>query len=288
MHVTLGAAEITGVADLARFALPLRRLLPDADLAALQDARPLLDPDHLDYASGDLLLAVQTLVLRIGGRTILVDTCVGEEKPRLLRPDWHTRRATGFLDRLAAIGVAPEAVDIVLCTHLHADHVGWNTQLQDGRWVPTFPRARYLASGAEIAHWQARPEANHGSFQDSVAPLLELGRMEPVDDGHELAPGATLKPLPGHSPGQMGVALDLPEGRALLCGDAVHSPVQVLRPDWSSAFCSDPAQARATRRALLAEAAENDTLLIPAHFRGCGCARIRPRGDGWIPVFGAG
>jgi glyoxylase-like metal-dependent hydrolase (beta-lactamase superfamily II) len=287
MRIALGDAEIHGIADLPRFALPLKLLLPDADLPVLEEARAVLDPDHLDYAAGELLLVVQTLALRIAGRTILVDTCVGEHKPRPVRPDWHQRRASGYLDRLAAAGIAPEEVDLVLCTHLHADHVGWNTRLEGGRWVPTFPRARYLVGRTELAHWQERPLANHGAYADSVVPILELGRMDVVDDGHELAPGATLTPLPGHTPGQMGVSLDLPQGRAILCGDAIHSPVQVLHPDWSSAFCTDPAGARATRRAILAEAVEHDTLIVPAHFRGCGCARIRRAGDRFTPVFTA-
>jgi glyoxylase-like metal-dependent hydrolase (beta-lactamase superfamily II) len=287
MHLTLGDVTIDSVSDIDPFALPLRRILPAADLAALAPHRALLEPDHLDLAAETLLIVVQSLLLRVDGLTILVDGCVGEDKPRPNRPDWHARRATGFLDRLAALGVAPDQLDFVFCTHLHADHVGWNTRLVDGRWVPTFPRARYLMGRRDLAHFQAHPLESHACYADSVLPVLEAGLAEPVDDGYAIAPGLTLLPLPGHTPGQMGLLLDRGGHRALFCGDAIHSPVQILFPDWSSGFCVDPAQAALTRRGLLERAVGEDLLLVPAHFRGCGCARIHRAGDAYRPVFRA-
>lgn len=291
MRFRIGDAMVDVVPDLERFALPVAMLFPSADLSRLDTHRDLLEPDHLDFAAGTILLGVQSLLLRLPGLTVLIDSCVGEDKPRAARPEWHQRRASGFLERLSALGVAAEEVDVVLCTHLHADHVGWNTRLLDGRWVPTFPRARYLVGREELAYWQARaaaePQVGHGSYADSVLPLLEAGRIVTVETGEEVAPGATLVPLPGHTPGQMGLRLQRPQGRAIFCGDAIHSPVQILRPEWSSAFCADPGRAEATRRGLLECAAEEDLLLVPAHFRHCGCARIRRSGDGFLPLFGA-
>ncbi len=288
----IGDVRVDIVPDIEPFVLDANRLLPDADLPALDPHRGWLEPDHVDTGANLLLLGIQSILLRLPNLTVLVDACVGEDKPRPARADWNARRATGFLDRLAALGVAPEGVDVVLCTHLHADHVGWNTRLLDGRWVPTFRRARYLIGRRELAHWSGRaatdPADNHGCFADSVAPLLEAGLVDAVGDDHEIAPGLTLTPLPGHTGGQMGLRIERGGTRAILCGDAIHSPVQVLRPAWSSAFCADRDDAAATRRHLLECAAEDGTLLVPAHFRSCGCARIRRDGDAFTPVFGTG
>ena len=141
-----------------------------------------------------VLLAVQSHLIRFGGKTILLDACVGEHKPRPARPDWHQRSATNYLANLAAAGCTPDDVDIVMCTHLHADHVGWNTRLDSGRWVPTFAKARYLMSQTEIDHRAseaaAKPEANHGSFQDSVLPVIERGLVTTVEAGDEIVDGA--------------------------------------------------------------------------------------------------
>lgn len=288
----IGEAEILAVVDEDRFALPLGFLFPGAEIGVIAAERALLAPDHVDYEAGTVLLGLQSHVVRAGGLTILVDTCVGEHKQRPRRAPWHRRAATGYLARLGQIGLAPEAVDVVLCTHLHADHVGWNTRLEDGRWVPTFPRARYLIGRTELAHWQAARDAtpdadavNHGSFDDSVLPVIEAGRADLVEGGHAIGRGLTLLPLPGHSPGQLGLRVEGGDEAAILCGDAIHSPVQVFQPRWSSAFCDDPEAARVTRAGLLADAAERGTVLVPAHLRGAAGLRVAGRGDGYVPRF---
>jgi glyoxylase-like metal-dependent hydrolase (beta-lactamase superfamily II) len=292
MRFNIGDATMDVVVDLDRFALPTARFMPDVDFAALEVHRDWLEPDHADFGAGQLLIAMQALLLRIPGLTVLIDTCVGEDKPRPAHPSWNQRQESGFLERLAALGVGVEDVDVVFCTHLHADHVGWNTRLLDGRWVPTFPRARYLVGRQELAYWQERfaadPHLGHGSFADSVLPLLEAGRIVTVEDGEELAPGITLEPLPGHSPGQMGLRIRRGGEQAIVVGDAIHSPVQILRPEWTSALCTDPAQARATRRRLLECAVEEDLMLVAGHFRHCGCTRIRQKGDGFLPLLQKG
>lgn len=288
----IGEAEIRTVVDLPRFTLPLGFIFPGAALDTVAGDRALLAPDHVDYEAGEVLLALQSHVVRVAGLTILVDTCVGEHKERPRRAEWHRRGATGYLDRLAGLGIAPEAVDIVLCTHLHADHVGWNTRLVDGRWVPTFPRARYLIGRTELAHWQERraeagtaDAVNHGSLDDSVLPVVEAGRATLVEGGHEVGRGLTLVPLAGHSPGQLGLKVGAGAEAALFCGDAIHSPVQVLQPRWSSTFCDDPEAAAETRASLLAEAAETGATIVPAHLRGALGMRVRVRGAGFEPIF---
>jgi glyoxylase-like metal-dependent hydrolase (beta-lactamase superfamily II) len=291
MRFDIGDVTVDVIVDLECFALSAAQILPGADLDELLPHRHLLAPDHVDFAARTILLGAQAMLVRLPGLTILVDTCVGEHKERPNRPDWHQRSASGFLESLAALGLVPEAIDIVFCTHLHVDHVGWNTRLLDGRWVPTFPKARYLLGRRELEHWQAvvatNPAVNHASFADSVLPILEAGLAELVDDGHEIAPGVTLVPLPGHTGGQMGLRVDRQGARAIFCGDAIHTPAQILRPEWSSGFCTDPAQARATRKTLLECAVDENLLLVPAHFRNCGCTRVRRDGAGFVPILGA-
>ncbi len=281
----IGDARLDRVVDMERFVLPLATLFPAAEAAALEADRHWLEPAFM--RGDEIALSMHSVVLRVDGKVILVDTCVGEHKPRPRQVPWNDRSHTSYLARLATLGLAPEDVDIVFCTHLHADHVGWNTRLVDGRWVPTFPRARYLLGRGELAYWQSQvrcdPAANHGSYTDSVLPVIEAGQVDLVDADHELLRGLTVRPLPGHSPGQVGITLDRRGSHGLLCGDAIHHPVQLVRPDWSSRFCSDGSQAHATRRLLLEEVAERGAWLVPAHFMGLTGMRIRRTRDGFRP-----
>jgi len=287
----LGAATLDRIVDIDSFALGLTFLFPDANIADIEKHKALLAPDHVDFRSEDLLLGVQSFLLRTGSLTILIDSCVGENKERSRRPDWHRRSQTGYLAALAAAGVSPQDIDIVLCTHLHADHVGWNTRLENGRWVPSFPKARYMIGRAELAAWQdeerrAPGVANHGAYVDSVLPVLEAGLVEAVDDGVEIAKGMSILPLPGHSPGQIGLDFDYGESRhALFCGDAIHSPVQVFKPGWSSTFCTDRAQAAKSRTGLLERAADDGSMIVPTHIRNATGFRVARCDCAYQPAF---
>ena len=288
-HLDLGGAHLRRITDLDRFALPLSLLFPEARQQELEPFRADLAPWHYDFDAGAVLLGVHSLLLRLDGLTVLIDTCVGACKLRPARPEWHARKAQGYLAALAAAGLGPEDIDMVFCTHLHADHVGWNTRLQDGRWVPTFPRARYVMGRAEHDHWQkaeaqAPGQHNHGAYADSVLPVVAAGQADLVEDGADLHHGLSVLPLPGHSPGQTGLALDLQGRRVVFCGDAIHSPLQIFRPDWSSRFCHDPDQARRTRLHLLEQAAAEDLALVPAHLRGALGLRVRGHGGGFRPA----
>ena len=259
-----------------RAATHLFPLATDREVLATATSR---DPRFFDRERGLLVMAFHALLVRTPTHTILVDTCLGNHKPRPLVPEWN-QRSGQFLSDLAALGVRPEDVDLVLCTHLHADHVGWNTQLVDGRWVPTFPAARHLFARSEIEHLEARvaregTHVHHGIWHDSVLPVLQAGLAELVTDGvHEVVPGVTLHPAPGHTPGCVMVRLDDGKRVAWLIGDVIHHPMQVERPDWYSRFCEDPAAACASRQRILEQVADSSALLIPAHFPTPTCVRI--------------
>ncbi|WP_349295471.1 MBL fold metallo-hydrolase (plasmid) [Thioclava sp. 'Guangxiensis'] len=286
---------IERIVDIDPGRMALDFLFPGATLDALLPHRDWLEPHHVDFATSEVILSMQSHLIRIGGRNILVDTCVGDCKQRPKRPNWHDRKGAIYLRNLAAVGLSPEDIDVVFCTHLHADHAGWNTQLVDGRWVQTFPNARYLVGKEELDYWLAEEAKNpgmpgHGVIGDSVLPIVEAGLMETVDDGADLGTRISIASgrlssadLAGHSPGQMGLWLTHPEGRALFCGDAVHNVAQLARPDWSSQFCSDPEQAARLRHHLFDAMAETSDMLIPAHLRGAMALCVRPDGAAWKP-----
>jgi glyoxylase-like metal-dependent hydrolase (beta-lactamase superfamily II) len=291
MQARYGSATVTRIVDIDPFALPLTFLFPDATLDALAPSRDALASTHVDWANVAVLLAVQSHLVRFAGKTILIDTCVGEHKPRPARPEWHQRKATDYIARLAACGYTPNDVDIVMCTHLHADHVGWNTRLESGQWVPTFTKARYLMSQMEIdyraAQAAARPEADHGSFKDSVLPVIQRGMVKTVRAGDEILDGGKILALPGHAPGQVGLEIAAGNGEHLLfCGDAIHSPLQVFQPGWSSALCHNRTLAAETRSVLLKRAAADRIRLMPAHLRGKSMHVHEKRGL-FVPSFEA-
>jgi glyoxylase-like metal-dependent hydrolase (beta-lactamase superfamily II) len=291
VNAGMGKARIHAIIDADSFEIPLSRIFPGSALDALGAHAAWLSPDHIDLVSGMLKLGMHSFLVEAGGLRILIDTCIGAHKERPAHPAWHRRPEGAYLAGLAALGLAPDDIDIVLCTHLHADHVGWNTRLENGHWVPTFPRARYAFAEAELAFWEMRRATgvgappNHGSYDDSVLPIIRHGLDLRIQPGAEMGPGMTVVALPGHTPHQVGLRLAGNDGGALFCGDAIHSPVQLVAPQWSSAFCDDPRQSEATRRALFDSAASEGTLLLPAHVRGSRAFRVRRDGTAYLPIF---
>ncbi|MDF3289128.1 MBL fold metallo-hydrolase [Streptomyces silvisoli] len=277
----IGAITVHRVDELALTGMGPRVF---ADLPSdLVPRTPWLAPDHVD-ASGELVGAVQTFAVEVAGRKVLVDTGIGNGKT-LPNPRW-SGLDTPFLDRLAAIGFPPESVDLVVNTHLHADHIGWNTRLDNGRWVPTFRNARYLTTRVEYEYWYSAdlPPERRRMFTESVDPVRDSGLLDLVDvppTGLEVVPGLTLLPAPGHTPGQVTVRLAGAGGAALITADCMHHPVQLARTEVCSVFDTDPAQAVRTRQALLAEVAQTDTLLLGTHFAPPTGGRVRRDGDGY-------
>ena len=261
-------------------------LFPAATPEAVERHRAWLAPHFLD-ADGRLLQSVHTFVVKTPGLTVLVDTCIGNDKDRGGRRPFHLLR-TGFLDALRAAGVAPEAVDVVICTHLHVDHVGWNTRLDDGRWVPTFPRARYLFARREWEHWSSEQDDDTRRIMaDSVKPILDAGLAELVAMDHRVADGIWLEPTPGHTPGHVSVRLASDGADAVITGDLMHHPVQMAEPDWVTPFDSDPEHARKTRRAFCERYAEAPMIVLGTHFHHPTAGHIVRHGERWRFAVGA-
>jgi glyoxylase-like metal-dependent hydrolase (beta-lactamase superfamily II) len=213
-------------------------------------------------------MSIHSLLVETPSRRIIVDTGLGNDKQGRKVPTWNDRKDP-FLDTLTAAGFAPDSIDTVLCTHLHVDHVGWNTRLVDGKWVPTFPGARYVFGKIEYEYWRdhSHEEADKlAVFNDSVKPIADAGRADLVASDARLADEVTLIPTPGHSPGHMSIHIASDGHEALLTGDVAHHPCQMAHLDWSSTADSAPQQSAATRRELFSRFADTPTLVIGGHF----------------------
>lgn len=266
------------------------QVLPDWTEEAAAPHKSWLVPHYLDEAKNRLVMSVHSWVLKTRHHTILVDTCVGNHKERPTQPAFHMLNMP-YLANFAAAGLRPEDIDYVLCTHLHVDHVGWNTRLDDGRWVPTFPNAKYVFSKIDRDYFDpsrgagGKVEANARIFNDSVLPILEAKQDMVVEGVVELTDGLTIEPAPGHSPGHVLIKLASAGAEGLFTGDIMHHPMQIYEVAWSSAFCSDPAEARVSRRKVLEHACAHGSMLYPAHFGGPFCGRVgeRPGGFRFLP-----
>ena len=263
MGWSIGEVTITKVVEM-QVPVPLAGLLPDATLDALSPHTAWLQPHFIDDEGGTQL-SIHAFVIESDGLRILVDTCVGDrEVPGI--PGF--RGDAAFPDRLAAAGFPVESIDVVVCTHMHFDHVGWNTRPEGDSWVPTFPNARYLFCRAEADHWLNREEVDHyaSTMADAVAPILDAGLADLVEPAHVVTESVRFVPTPGHSPGHMSVLIESGGATALITGDATHHPVQWAEAGWGMAADFDPAQGTATRERLRAEHGDTDTLILGTHY----------------------
>jgi len=235
---------------------------------------------HYATAEGRLIASIHMFVVESRGKTIVVDTCVGNDKQRTL-PAWNLLSGP-FLADFAAAGFSVDGVDVVVCTHLHSDHVGWNTRLADGRWLPTFTRARYLASRTEYDHVRSVDDvAERQLLADSVQPIVDAGLVDWVDSSHAITDEVRLEPTPGHTPGHVSVRVRSQGSEAVITGDLMHHPVQCAEPDVCSNFDSDRAQALATRVRFLREQADRDVLVLGTHFAAPTAGRVVSDGAAW-------
>ena len=281
----IGDARITRVQE---FEAPgMSFIIPDAvpaNLLPIPWLAPFLAPD------GEAVGSIHALVVEVDDRRVVVDTCIGNDKQRGV-PVWNQRQGP-FLDDLEAAGFPADSIDTVVCTHLHVDHVGWNTRLVDGEWVPTFPNARYVVARPEWEHWsQFEVTATTGPLNkdlprilaDSVQPIFDAGLVDLVDVDHVISPSVRLEPTPGHTPGHVSVHIgSASEGAdAVITGDCFHHPVQFAYPGWFDVADSDSEMATATREKFMASYGDTPTLILGTHFAGPTAGHIVSDGDGW-------
>lgn len=248
-------------------------MFPSATPQELKQVMPLAPDFAYDRVQDLLVITYQTFVLRTPRATVLIDTCVGEHQRR---PPQLLFDKTPWLNGFAQHGLKFEDIDYVFCTHLHVDHVGWNTRLVDGRLVPTFPNAKYVFSKREFEHWKQATEPGFAAVHDDcVQPIVDAGQALLVEDTYVLSDELSLIPTPGHSPGHVCVNLASQGQRAIFTGDMMHHCAQVFRPDWSSCFCHDVKQSAETRWKFFREHVNSDTLIIPTHFPGTTAGHIK-------------
>lgn len=282
---TIGDVMISRVVEgETEFDIPA--LFPKAtidDIQRLTWLRP-----HFVTAESRGILSVHGLVVDTPTTRIIVDTCVGNDKDR---GSWlhYANLKSSFLTDLEGAGYARESFDIVLCTHMHVDHVGWNTMLVDGEWVPTFPNARYLLNRREFDYWSARnedqstggfDEVQRLTFADSLHPVLEAGLVDLVDDDYQVCDEVKLIPTPGHSPGHVSVQIESRGERAMITGDMAHHPCQLAHPDWSIPRIDfDGEQGTETRCRVFAEVADEPVLVIGTHWAGETAGMVKRDGN---------
>jgi glyoxylase-like metal-dependent hydrolase (beta-lactamase superfamily II) len=293
-EITLGDVAVIRVEEMhGPVGMTPEQFFPGSPEKYWVEQRELLVPDHLDVETDIVQVAMQTWALRSEGRTILIDTGIGNDKARPAVGAWD-HLSLGYLENLAAAGIAPADVDLVINTHLHVDHVGWNTRLVDGEWVPTFPNATYLMPKIDFEFWNPANNprivggVNENVFEDSVVPVHAAGQVHLWEGEYVVDRNLKIIAMPGHTPGSSAVVLTSGSDKALFAGDLMHTPLQVSHPELYSCFCEDPATAEATRRKLLGWASDNTALVLPAHFSGHSALEIARDGDvfgikGWAP-----
>ncbi len=284
--IAFGDVTVDKIVEIERLALDPTWLIANAVAEEIEAERPRLGDGLVEAGTGKLVIGVHSYLVRTPKLTMLVDTCCGDHRDRGAASPFHMLE-TDYLDNLTRAGVEPEAVDLVFCTHLHVDHVGWNVRRrEDGRFVPTFPNARYLFSREDFDNRMAveRSDAGAGSpatraaFRECVLPILEAGLATLVDTDHvvdeEIGASLRLASLPGHCPGHCGLHVAGGSGRGLMTGDAIHHPIQLSRPEWYCSADVDPVASSATRRALVEDYADTDMVLLTGHFPGRTAGRI--------------
>ncbi len=288
----IGSILIHQVIELGTMPLAPTGIFADCTPDMLARGREWLDHRFIAPDSDLIYLSMHSFVVQSGGRNILIDTCHGNDKQR---PgdgplSYYHQLDTDYLGNLARVGLKPEDIDIVLCTHLHFDHVGWNTRLDNGRWVPTFPNARYLMARVDFDHFRdAAPDGHDAmhipSFNDSVLPVVAAGQVDFVEldrlGDHDLGPGLSLESAPGHTMGSIVLHARNEHGGAMFTGDVWHHPLQLAEPSLTIFVEQDVAMGQKTRRRLIDRHADTDTLLMAAHFPAPTAGRIVSHGDGF-------
>ena len=280
-HWKIGDVEVARIVEINAFEDDIAMLLPGAKPELLQ-GYPWLAP-RFATADGRMLLSFQAFVLRSRGRNIMIDTCIGSDRQR--EYDVFCNLQTTFLEDLTAAGFPPASITGVLCTHLHFDHVGWNTRLVDGKWVPTFPQARYYFGQKEWDHWQflKRTGGYHhlGHLEDSLDPIVAAGLAQFIGPDFRITDEVSLIPTPGHTPGHVSIHIQSQGQEAIITGDMMHHPVQLALPGMHGNFDMDKEQGALTRQMLIERVADRDVLIIGSHFCDPTAGHIVRDGKAW-------
>lgn len=271
--VGIGQVEVIRLYETTLLGETAQTWLPDFNRELVREHEHWLAPTYYDPESGRIPMPVHSWIVRTPRHTVLIDSCIGNHKHRPGLSEMH-QLSTNYLQRMAALGIHPEEIDYVMCSHLHADHVGWNTRLVNGTWVPTFPNARYVISQVEYDHvLRAITTGVSGvpgwfapMYNDSVLPIVEAGQSVMFDDTYSLDDTFLIRHAPGHSPGHVRIELSSHGENGVFCGDMLHTPIQIPFWQWSSRVCDDRALAAKSRKELLSFCAETGALLFPGHF----------------------
>ena len=293
MRVRIGDAVVTRVGDYEGPGFAPGEMLVNYQAGQWESQADWLVPGFYDPGADQLRTSIHSWLVRTPHHTVLIDACIGNHKPRPSIPRFHMRNEP-WIERLAEAGARPEDIDYVMCTHLHADHVGWNTLLVDGRWVPTFPNAKYMFTRAEFERWDDRRAdyvprpINQHVFADSLLPVVEAGQMVLVDDGHSVDDLLTVEAAYGHTAGHVKIRLKSKGEQGMFSGDVIHHPLQLPFPHLRSMFDEDPQKALAVRLAMLEDCVDTGAMLLPTHFAAPYCCHVErqapPAGIGSGPV----
>ena len=276
----IGDVTVTKIVEIEAV-MDMNGIIPNATREAV---RPMtwLKP-HFMNDEGICILSIHALVIETPDKRILVDTCIGNDKQRPGIPDWHNLQLP-FLKDLEKAGYTRDSIDTVICTHLHVDHVGWNTMLVGDKWVPTFPKARYLMGRKEFDYWRAEAEDGKKKdgfdavqvdvYQDSVKPIFDAGLADLVEVDHRITDEVRLVPTHGHTPGHVSVRIESKGQKALITGDFVHHPCQLAHPDWATHVDYDQTESSKTRARTFAELADDASLVIGTHWAGATAGTI--------------
>ena len=274
----IGEVKITRIIE-SEGAWPGTWLLPDATGERIAKERQ--SNEWLSVSTdekGKLRMSIHALVIESKGKRIIVDTCIGNDKVRS-NPAW-SKLQLPFMSDLKNAGYTPDQIDNVVCTHLHVDHVGWNTKMVDGKWVPTFDNAQYIIGGTEWDYWSKFEGADmRDPVEDSVRPVVDRGKAKLVESTHKITDEVWLEPTPGHTPGHHSVRISSKGQEAVITGDLMHHPVQCAYPEWDDGFDSDGAMAKKTRRAFCEKYADSNVIVFGTHFATPSCGKIEKSGD---------
>jgi glyoxylase-like metal-dependent hydrolase (beta-lactamase superfamily II) len=282
LKFSVGDLTIHRIIEQETMFLPAREMLPDLTPELLAENRGWMKKAGALDDQDTLVLCFQSYIVKTPHHTILIDSCIGNDKPRPTRPKWNMKTDDTYMRALKAAGFSVGDIDFVMCTHLHVDHVGWNTRLENGRWVPTFPKARYVFGKGEYDYWtEQNGKAEVPPFADSVLPVVEANRVELVGNDFALGDHGRILPTPGHTPGHVAFAFGKGRDDVVFAGDFAHSPIQTRLPELSPRFDVDPAQSAATRRNFFERYCDTDTLCCTAHFPSPSSGKIRRKGNGF-------